>query len=84
MVEYASLRAKEKGATTLVALSTQNFGFFTGVAGFEEADKSILPEARLKTYEESGRNPRVLVKTLEPVPPVAAPSATAPTAAARD
>jgi amino-acid N-acetyltransferase len=84
MVEYASLRAKEKGATTLVALSTQNFGFFTGVAGFEEADKSILPEARLKTYEESGRNPRVLVKTLEPVPPVSAPSAAAPTAAARD
>jgi amino-acid N-acetyltransferase len=67
MVEYASLRAKEKGATTLVALSTQNFGFFTGVAGFEEADKSILPEARLKTYEESGRNPRVLIKTLETV-----------------
>jgi amino-acid N-acetyltransferase len=72
MVEYASLRAKEKGATTLVALSTQNFGFFTGVAGFEEADKSILPEARLKTYEESGRNPRVLAKALEPV--AAAPS----------
>ncbi len=67
MVEYASLRAKEKGATTLVALSTQNFGFFTGVAGFEEADKSIPPEARLKTYEESGRNPRVLIKTLETV-----------------
>ena len=76
MVEYASLRAKEKGATTLVALSTQNFGFFTGVAGFEEADKSILPEARLKTYEESGRNPRVLIKTLETVAAVPSTPAT--------
>ena len=76
MVEYASLRAKEKGATTLVALSTQNFGFFTGVAGFEEADKSVLPEARLKTYEESGRNPRVLIKTLETVAAVPSTPAT--------
>jgi amino-acid N-acetyltransferase len=63
MVEYASLRAKEKGATTLVALSTQNFGFFTGV-----------PEARLKTYEESGRNPRVQIKILETVAAVPGPA----------
>ncbi|HRE06797.1 MAG TPA: amino-acid N-acetyltransferase [Opitutaceae bacterium] len=64
MVEYACMRAKEKGATTLVALSTQSYGFFTSVVGFDETDKSILPESRLKLYEESGRNPRVLVKTL--------------------
>jgi len=64
MVEYATLRAKERGATSLVALSTQSYGFFTGVAGFVEADKSILPEARLKLYEDSGRNPRVLLKAL--------------------
>jgi amino-acid N-acetyltransferase len=64
MVEFACLRAKERGATRIVALSTQSFGFFTGVAGFEEGDKSVLPEARLKLYDESGRNPRVLVKTL--------------------
>jgi len=64
MVDYACLRAKEKGAETIVALSTQSYSFFTGVAGFEETDKSNLPEARLKLYEESGRNPRVLVKKL--------------------
>ena len=58
------MRAKEKGAESVVALSTQSYGFFTGVAGFEETDKSILPEARLRLYEESGRNPRVLVKKL--------------------
>lgn len=64
MVEYACLRAKERGATTIVALSTQSFGFFTSVAGFEETDKSILPDARLRAYEESGRNPRVMMKQL--------------------
>ena len=64
MVEFACLRAKEKGAESVVALSTQSFSFFTGVAGFEETDKSILPESRLKLYDESGRNARVLIKNL--------------------
>jgi amino-acid N-acetyltransferase len=64
MVEFASFRAKERGATRVVALSTQSATFFTGVCGFEETDKSILPKDRLKLYEESGRNPKVLVKTL--------------------
>lgn len=65
MVEYACLMAKERGATRIVALSTQSFGFFTNVLGFEETDKSILPESRLKLYEESGRNAKVLTKSLE-------------------
>ena len=47
-----------------MALSTQSFGFFINTCGFEEKDKSVLPEARLKLYEEGGRNPKVLVKTL--------------------
>jgi len=64
MVEYACLMAKERGASSIVALSTQNFGFFTNTCGFEEADKSILPEARLKSYDESGRNAKVLSKSL--------------------
>ncbi len=62
MVEYACMMAKERGATTVIALSTQSFGFFTNVCGFEESTKDILPEARLKLYDESGRNPKVLVK----------------------
>jgi amino-acid N-acetyltransferase len=64
MVDYACMRAKEKGATTIVALSTQSYSFFTSALGFEETEKSVLPEARLKAYEESGRNPKVLVKQL--------------------
>jgi amino-acid N-acetyltransferase len=64
MVEYAGMVAKERGADTLLALSTQNFGFFTNVCGFEEASKEALPEARLRTYDESGRNAKVLRKPL--------------------
>ena len=64
MVDYAGMVAKERGATTLLALSTQNFGFFTNVCGFEETTKEILPEVRLRSYEESGRNAKVMLKPL--------------------
>ncbi|WP_221032990.1 amino-acid N-acetyltransferase [Actomonas aquatica] len=64
MVEFAALRAKELGAKYLLALSTQNPGFFTNVCGFDESDKSALPAERLKTYEASGRNAKVLVRAL--------------------
>ncbi len=64
MVDYACMMAKERGATTVIALSTQAISFFTSVVGFEEADKDALPESRLKAYEDSGRNSRVLVKKL--------------------
>lgn len=64
MVEFACLQAREHGAKRAIALSTQNFGFFTNVCGFQEATKDALPESRLKTYEESGRNAKVMVKPL--------------------
>ena len=64
MVEFACLQAKERGAKKVIALSTQSFGFFSSVCGFEESTKEILPEARLKVYEENGRNARVLAKNL--------------------
>jgi len=62
MVAFACREALQRGATQVMALSTQSFAFFSGVCGFEEATKDILPEARLKSYAESGRNSRVLVK----------------------
>jgi amino-acid N-acetyltransferase len=62
MVDYACLMAKERGAKTVVALSTQSYSFFTSALNFEETSKDILPEARLKLYEESGRNPKVMMK----------------------
>jgi amino-acid N-acetyltransferase len=64
MVDFACLQAKERGAKKIIALSTQSFGFFSNVCGFEESTKEILPEARLKLYEENGRNARVLVKNI--------------------
>ncbi len=62
MVNFACEQAFQRGAEQVVALSTQSFAFFSGVCGFEETSKDILPEARLKAYDESGRNSRVLVK----------------------
>ncbi len=64
MVDYACMIAKERGAKTIVALSTQSYSFFTSALNFEETSKDILPDARLKLYDESGRNPKVLVKQL--------------------
>jgi amino-acid N-acetyltransferase len=64
MVDFACLQAKERAAKKVIALSTQSFGFFSNVCGFEESTKDILPEARLKLYEENGRNARVLVKNI--------------------
>jgi amino-acid N-acetyltransferase len=64
MVEFGCKVAKDKGATTVLALSTQAFTFFTSVCGFIEADKDALPEARLKSYEDSGRNSKILLKQL--------------------
>jgi amino-acid N-acetyltransferase len=64
MVEYACLEAKKRGAKQVFALSTQAFTFFTSIAGFQESSKDALPETRRQLYEQSGRNPRVLVKGL--------------------
>ncbi len=64
MVEFACLRAKERGASRVVALSTQSATFFSTACGFTETDKSVLPKDRLKLYEESGRNPKVLFRDL--------------------
>jgi amino-acid N-acetyltransferase len=64
MVDFACLQAQEKGAKTVLALSTQAFSVFTSICGFAEADKDALPESRLKAYEESGRNSKVLTKQL--------------------
>lgn len=64
LIEYACLRAKEKGATQVVALSTQSYSFFTSVMNFEETTPAVLPEARLKAYADSARNSKVLLKTL--------------------
>jgi amino-acid N-acetyltransferase len=62
MVEFACIKAAERGAKTVIALSTQAYSFFTSVCGFDDADKDVLPPSRLKSYEESGRNSKIMVK----------------------
>jgi amino-acid N-acetyltransferase len=62
MVDFACLKAAELGAKMVIALSTQAYSFFTSVCGFDDADKDVLPPARLKAYEESGRNSKIMVK----------------------
>jgi len=64
MVDYACMMAKERGAKTIVALSTQSYSFFTSALNFEETSKDILPEARLKPYDASGQHPKVMIKHL--------------------
>lgn len=64
MVDFACMMAQQRGAHTIIAVSTQSFGFFTNVCGFEETTTDVLPEGRLKQYLESGRNAKVLVKPL--------------------
>lgn len=64
LVEFASREAKNRGARQVIALSTQSFAFFSSVVGFTETTKDALPEARRQLYDQSQRNPRVLVKEL--------------------
>jgi amino-acid N-acetyltransferase len=65
MINYACLMAKERGVKTALALSTQSYSFFISSCGFAETDRAALPESRLKSYEENGRNSKILVKSLD-------------------
>ncbi len=56
--------AKEKGLTTLFALSTQAFMYLQQKGGYTEAPPERMPAARLEKYQMSGRNSKVLVKQL--------------------
>ena len=64
MVNFACKEAQRRGMTRVLALSTQGFSFFTGVLGFEEGTREDLPESRLKSYDESGRNSRILFRAV--------------------
>lgn len=66
MVQYAEAEARKAGASRLIALSTQSFSFFKEACGFEEGTVDDLPANRRDGYLLEKRNPRILVKTLEP------------------
>jgi amino-acid N-acetyltransferase len=64
LVAFAELRAKERGASRLVALSTQAWRYFEQKCGFKEATDEILPPPRRQKLKASGRNSKIMVKAL--------------------
>ena len=68
LMSFAENLARQRGYLKLFALSTQAFVYLQQKGGFVEAGPEILPPARRAKYESSGRNSRVLVKNLAPVP----------------
>src|ERR1700751_1978674 len=68
LMSFAENLARQRGYLKLFALSTQAFVYLQQKGGFVEAGPEILPPARRAKYESNGRNSRVLVKNLAPVP----------------
>ncbi len=64
LIQFVEQQAKARGLKKLVALSTQAFSYFQFKAGFREGAPEDLPEKRRAKYEQSGRNSKILIKTL--------------------
>ena len=56
--------AREQGVERIFCLSTQTFTFFQHKLGYAEGTSDDLPPARREKYEHSGRNSKVLLKSL--------------------
>jgi amino-acid N-acetyltransferase len=70
LLQFVESKAHEMGLTELVALSTQAFTYFSLKGGFVEGTPEDLPPARREKYEQSGRNSKILKKTLTEPPKV--------------
>jgi amino-acid N-acetyltransferase len=64
LVSFAEKRSRELGAQKIIALSTQAWRFFEKKCGYQEAEQSMLPPARLQKYQQSGRYSRIMSKGL--------------------
>lgn len=64
LMAFVENLAREKGVSTLFALSTQAINYLQQKGGFREGSPERLPESRRLRSEASGRNSRVLVKEL--------------------
>ena len=64
LMQVVENRARELGLKELFTLSTQAFAYFQSKGGFAEGTPDDLPPARREKYDRSGRNSRVLTKTL--------------------
>ena len=63
LVEAAEERARERGIGSTFVLTTRAVPFFENL-GYEAADLAIVPEERIRKFEESDRGSKVLSKIL--------------------
>jgi amino-acid N-acetyltransferase len=64
LMQFVESRARDLGLRELLALSTQAFTYFQSKGGFVEGTPDDLPPERRAKYDQSGRNSKVLRKTL--------------------
>jgi amino-acid N-acetyltransferase len=73
LMAFVDNLAADKGVQKLFALSTQAFAYFQQKGGYQEATIDVLPPARREKYEASGRNSKILMKSLGAKPAVETP-----------
>ncbi len=62
LVAFAEISAREQGAKRVLTFTTQTYGFFKSVCGFEDARGNDIPASRAAEILENGRNSKALVK----------------------
>ena len=65
LIQFVENKARELGLQTLITLSTQAFSYFQSKGGFVEGSPTDLPSVRREKYDLSGRNSKVLIKSLQ-------------------
>ena len=64
LIKFVEERARQQGIEQLYLLSTQAYTYFQAKAGFVEGGIEDLPASRRELHIQSGRNSKILVKSL--------------------
>lgn len=64
LMTFAEEAARQKGVKSIFLLSTRAFNYFQQKGGYKEGSPDDLPPARREKYDASGRNSKVLVKSI--------------------
>ncbi len=64
LIQFVESQARQAGVETLFLLSTQAYSYFQSKAAFSEGTEADLPERRRRVHLASGRNSKILVKSL--------------------
>lgn len=67
LIQFVEERARQAGIEVLFLLSTQSYAYFQAKADFVEGSLEDLPKARRESHIRSGRNSKILVKSLTDV-----------------